>query len=52
MKPDILMYFMLLWGGGALGKHQIYQEPAALLSLPSAAGCDANSQQEGSSAVA
>lgn len=51
MKPDILMYFILLRGGGALEKHQIYQEPAAPLSLPSAAGCNANSQQEGSSAA-
>ena len=51
MKLDILMYYILLQGGGALEKQQIYHEPAAPLSLPSAADCDANSRQEGSSAA-
>lgn len=38
MKPDVLMYFILLWGGAALVKHQIHQyllhgplQPAAIL---------------------
>lgn len=51
MKPDVLMYFILLWGGAALVKHQIHQEPAAPFAWPSAASCHSNSQQKDSSSV-